>query len=95
MSEEPTKKGIMLAYANGLKFEDLAKNDKINKFLDILGSQDKAPDSPGFKVVDFGVQDNLETGEIQITGGEDVKAALSQAATFVRDGVCGRYVYTL
>ena len=29
MSEEVTKKGIMLAYAEGTKFSDLENNDKV------------------------------------------------------------------
>ncbi len=95
MSEEVTKKGIMLAYAEGTKFTDLEGNDKIKKFLDNLGAADKDPNSPGYKVVDFGVADQLKAGQIQITGGEDVRDILAAVTTFVGDGGPARYIFEL
>ncbi len=95
MSEEVTKKGIMMAYATDIKFADLEKNDKIIKFLDGLGSKDKDPNSPGFKIVDFGAQDHLKAGQIQVTGGEDVKEELAAVTTFVGDGGPARYIFEI
>ncbi len=89
------KKGIMLAYASGLNFADLEKNDSIKKFLDILTSNDKDPNTPGFKVCDFGTNDNLKSGQIQVIGGEDVRDALSECCTFVGDGGPARYIFSL
>ncbi len=94
MSEEPTKKGIMLSYANNLKFADLEKNDIINKFLSGLGARDAAG-SAGYKVVNFGAQDHLEDGQIQVIGGEDVKEEMGKVATFVADGPAARYIFKL
>ena len=95
MSEEPSKKGIMLSYANNLKFADLENNDSIKKFLDGLGSRDTDADSPGYKVVDFGAQDHLEDGQIQVIGGEDVKEEMGKVTTFVADGPAARYIFKL
>ena len=89
------KKGIMLAYANGLNFADLEKNENIKKFLDTLTANDKDPNTPGFKVCDFGVNDNLKSGQIQVIGGEDVRDALAESCTFVGDGGPARYIFSL
>ena len=96
MSEDE-KKGLMLAHAEGMDFTDLQKNEKIVKFVENLSAKDreKDPNSPGFKVVDFGVNDNLKPGQIMITGGEDVRDALAEVTTFVGDGGPARYIYEL
>ncbi|MGR3178786.1 MAG: hypothetical protein ACUZ8E_12090 [Candidatus Anammoxibacter sp.] len=95
MSEEPTKKGIMIAYAKDLKFTDLEKNDKVKKFLEGLDAADKDPNSPGFKIVDFGIHDSLSANQVQITGGEDVRDEVGKALTFVGDGGPARYIFAL
>ena len=89
------KKGIMLAYASELNFADLQNNGSIKKFLDTLTSNDKDPNTPGFKVCDFGVNDNLKAGQIQVIGGEDVRDAMSESCTFVGDGGPARYIFAL
>ena len=95
MSEEVTKKGIMLAYSKDLKFADLEKNEKITKFLEGLGAADKDPNSPGYKIVNFGVQDSLSANQVQVTGGEDVRDEMGKSLTFVSDGGPARYIFAL
>lgn len=91
------KKGIMLAHAEGMNHSEIAANPKIVAFLDDLTAQDRAkdPNTPGFKVVDFGVNDQCKPGEVLVTGGEDVKETMGKSLTFVSDGGPARYIFAL